>query len=140
MPVPEFLKTLGCSIKSAFTGSTLRKFQKQFTEPKFIVPLMYSVISVVVFALIYALIGYKNIFETTEQCTKETCPARDCTDATCPDKDKNIENSIVASLMLQSNAMGLVIPINTLGNVLMTAQTIISWLVLLAFIFLIIDN
>jgi hypothetical protein len=139
MPLPEFLKTLGCSIKSAFTGSTLRKFQTQFTEPKFIVPLAYSVISVVVFALTYSLIGYKNIFETTEQCTKGTCPARDCSDATCPDKDKNIENSIVGSLMLQSNAMGLVIPINTLGNVLMTMQTIVSWFVLLAFIFLIID-
>lgn len=134
MPVPEFLKTLGCSIKSAFTGSTLRKFQTKFTEPKFIVPLMYSVISVGVFALIYALIGYKNIFETTEQCTKETCPA------SLLDKDKNIENSIVGSLMLQSNAMGSVIPINTLGNALMTAQTITSWLVLLSFIFLIIGH
>ena len=117
MPVPEFLKTLGCSIKSAFTGSTLRKFQKQFTEPKFIVPLMYSVISVVVFALIYALIGYKNIFETHDE-----------------NKDKNVENSFFGSMMLQSNAMGLVKPINSLGNWLMAVQVTLGWLYVLCLI------
>jgi hypothetical protein len=92
-------------------------FQKQFSEPKFIVPLVYSTISVVVFALVYALIGYKNIFETHDE-----------------NKDKNVENIIFGSMMLQSNAMGLVKPINSLGNWLMTAQVTLGWLYVLCLI------
>ena len=72
------------------------------------------------FALVYALVGYKNIVETTEE-----------------NKDKNIENSITGSIMLQSNAMGSVTPINSLGNWLMTAQVAAGWLYFLAIIYVI---
>jgi hypothetical protein len=74
-----------------------------------------------VFALTYALIGYKNIFETTAE-----------------NKDKNIQNSIMGSVMLQSNAMGSVVPINSLGAWLMTAQVAMGWLFFLCIIYLIV--
>ena len=72
------------------------------------------------FALIYELIGYKNIFETTEK-----------------NRDNNIENSITGSIMLQSNAMGSVAPINSLGNWLMTAQVAVGWAYFLCIIYVI---
>ena len=139
MGITTFLKVLRCSTASAMSGFTFKSLQEKVTDRKFVVPLVYSLISIAVFALIYALIGYKNIFETNEPCTNEPCPAKDCSDATCPDKDKNIENSIVGSIMLQSNAMGLVVPINNLGNFLMTTQAMLSWFFVLAFIYLIVD-
>jgi hypothetical protein len=73
------------------------------------------------FALTYSLIGYKNIFETTDE-----------------NKDRNIQNSIMASVMLQSNAMGQVVPINPLGSWLMTVQTALGWLFFLSIIYLVV--
>ena len=70
-----------------------------------------------------ALVGYKNLFETDEK-----------------NKDRNIENSITASLYLQSNAMGPVTPINSLGNWLMTAQVTIGWLWYLVFVYIFVDT
>jgi hypothetical protein len=83
--------------------------------------LVYALTTMFIFALVYALIGYKNIFVTTDQ-----------------NKDKNIENSIVASVMLQSNAMGSVSPINSLGSILMTLQVMFGWLYFLAIVYLIV--
>lgn len=123
MPLPNFLKIARCSIKSAFSIFTFQKLQTKLSSREFVVPLVYSVISMIVFALIYILIGYKNLFVTDEINTF---------------KDKNIENSIIGSIMLQSNAMGAVVPINSLGNWLMTTQTMLSWFFVLAFIYLIV--
>jgi hypothetical protein len=53
-------------------------------------------------------------------------------------KDKNIENSITGSVMLQSNGMGSVTPINSLGNILMTVQVSVGWLLFLCIIYLIV--
>ncbi|AGE50281.1 hypothetical protein ATCVCanal1_704R [Acanthocystis turfacea Chlorella virus Canal-1] len=64
----------------------------------------------VAFALVYGLLGYKNHFEVTDE-----------------NKDKNWENSITASIMLQSNAMGQVAPITSLGRWLSTAQAAVGW-------------
>ena len=117
----DIFKRFGESLKHAFTGPTFQKFQSKLTSREFVAPLVYSVLLVLAFALVYALIGYKNLFETNEK-----------------NKDKNIENSVVASVMLQSNAMGSVAPINSLGNWLMTAQVATGWLYFLAIIYLIV--
>jgi hypothetical protein len=95
----------------------MEKLSKKITSKEFIAPLIYSIILIVVFAVVYMVIGYKNIFETHEE-----------------NKDKNVENSIFGSMMLQSNAMGVVKPINSLGNWLMTAQVTLGWLYVLCLI------
>ena len=60
----------------------------------------------ILFGSLYAGLGYKTMFETTDE-----------------NRDKNWENSIVASMMLQSNAMGSVVPINSVGRWLSAIQT-----------------
>jgi hypothetical protein len=117
----DIFKRLGEGLKHAFNGPAIEKFKTKLTSREFVAPLVYTLISIIVFALTYALIGYKNIFETTDQ-----------------NKDKNIENSIVGSVMLQSNGMGSVTPINSLGNILMTAQVSMGWLLFLCVIYLIV--
>jgi len=114
---PNLFKKIGCGIKSAFQGPMMQKLSKKITSKEFIAPLIYSIILIFVFALVYALIGYKNIFETHDE-----------------NKDKNIQNSIVGSMMLQSNAMGMVKPINSLGNWLSTVQVVLGWLYVLCLI------
>jgi hypothetical protein len=104
-------------MKSAFQGPMMQKLSKRITSKEFIAPLLYSIVLIFVFALVYALIGYKNIFETHDE-----------------NKDKNIQNSIFGSMMLQSNAMGMVKPINSLGNWLSTVQVVLGWLYVLCLI------
>ena len=117
VPPPNLFKKIGCGIKSAFQGPMMQKLSKKITSKEFIAPLIYSIVLIFVFALVYALIGYKNIFETHDE-----------------NKDKNIQNSIVGSMMLQSNAMGMVKPINSLGNWLSTVQVVLGWLYVLCLI------
>ena len=117
---PDLVKKFLSSIKSAFQGPTFQKLQTKLTSREFIAPLVYSLVFVFAFALTYALIGYKNIFVTNDQ-----------------NKDKNIENSIMGSVMLQSNAMGSVSPINSLGAWLMTIQTAVGWLYFLALVYVV---
>ena len=117
----DIFKRLGEGLKHAFNGPAFEKFKTKLTSREVIAPLIYSLIAVFAFALTYALIGYKNIFVTTDQ-----------------NKDKNIENSIMGSVMLQSNAMGSVAPINSLGAWLMTAQVAVGWLYFLAIIYLVV--
>jgi hypothetical protein len=117
----DIFKRMGEGLKHAFAGPAFQKFQTKITSREFIAPLVYALSTMAVFSLVYALIGYKNIFETNDK-----------------NKDKNIENSIVASVMLQSNAMGSVSPINSLGNWLMTLQVMTGWLYFLSIIYLII--
>jgi hypothetical protein len=117
----DIFKRLGEGLKHAFNGPAIEKFKTKLTSREFVAPLVYTLISVIVFALTYALIGYKNIFVTTDQ-----------------NKDKNIENSITGSVMLQSNGMGSVTPINSLGNILMTVQVSVGWLLFLCIIYLIV--
>jgi len=117
VPPPNLFKKIGCSIKSAFQGPMMQKLSKKITSKEFISPLIYSIVLIFVFALVYALIGYKNIFETHDE-----------------NKDKNIQNSIVGSMMLQSNSMGMVKPINSLGNWLSTVQVVLGWLYVLCLI------
>lgn len=122
MAIPtDIFKRLSEGLKHAFNGPAIEKFKAKLTRREFIAPLIYSLIAVFAFALTYALIGYKNIFVTTDQ-----------------NKDKNIENSIMGSVMLQSNAMGTVAPINSLGAWLMTSQTAVGWLYFLAIIYLVV--
>lgn len=122
MAIPtDIFKRLGEGLKHAFTGPAIEKLKTKLTSREFIAPLVYAVISVFIFALTYALIGYKNIFETTDQ-----------------NRDKNIENSIVGSIMLQSNSIGNVSPINSLGAWLMTLQTAMAWLYFLCIIYLVV--
>ena len=116
----DIFKRMGEGLVHAFNGPAIEKFKAKITSREFVAPLIYSLIMMSAFALVYALIGYKNIFETTEE-----------------NKDKNIENSITGSIMLQSNAMGAVAPINSLGNWLMTAQVGAGWLYFLAIIYVI---
>lgn len=116
----DIFKRIGEGLQHAFHGLAIEKFKAKITSREFIAPLAYSLIMVFTFALIYALIGYKNIFETTAE-----------------NRDKNIENSITGSIMLQSNAMGSVAPINSLGNWLMTAQVAVGWLYFLCIIYVI---
>jgi hypothetical protein len=117
----DIFKRMGEGLVHAFNGPTIEKFKAKITSREFVAPLVYSILMMFAFALVYALIGYKNIFETNAQ-----------------NKDKNIENSITASVMLQSNAMSSVTPINSLGNWLMTAQVAAGWLYFLAIIYLIV--
>jgi hypothetical protein len=117
----DIFKRMGEGLKHAFAGPAFQKFQTKITSREFIAPLVYALTTMFIFALVYALIGYKNIFVTTDQ-----------------NKDKNIENSIVASVMLQSNAMGSVSPINSLGSILMTLQVMFGWLYFLAIVYLIV--
>ena len=117
----DIFKRIGEGLKHAFTGPAIEKFKTKLTSREFIAPLVYAVISVFIFALTYALIGYKNIFETTEQ-----------------NRDKNIENSIMGSIMLQSSSIGNVSPINSLGAWLMTLQTAVAWLYFLCIIYLVV--
>ena len=117
----DIFKRMGEGLKHAFTGPTMQKFATKLTSREFVAPLIYSLIMMSAFALVYALIGYKNIFETNDK-----------------NKDKNIENSITASIMLQSNAMGSVSPINSLGNWLMSAQVLCGWLYFLSVIYIIV--
>lgn len=116
----DIFKRLGEGLKHAFHGLAIEKFKTKITSREFIAPVVYSLIMMSVFALVYALIGYKNIFGTTKE-----------------NKDKNIENSITGSIMLQSNAMGTVTPINSLGNWLMTAQVAVGWTYFLCIIYVI---
>jgi hypothetical protein len=117
----DIFKRLGEGLKHAFTGPAIEKFKTKLTSREFVAPLVYTAICVIIFASIYALIGYKNLFETNDQ-----------------NKDKNIENSITGSVMLQSNGMGSVTPINSLGNWLMTIQVATGWLLFLCVIYLIV--
>jgi len=117
----DIFKRFGEGLKHAFAGPAFQKFQTKVTSREFVAPLVYALTTMAVFALVYALIGYKNIFETNDG-----------------NKDKNIENSIVASVMLQSNSMGSVSPINSLGNWLMTLQVATGWLYFLALIYVIV--
>lgn len=117
----DIFKRFGESIAHAFAGPAFQKFQTKLTSREFVAPLAYALTTMFIFALVYALIGYKNIFETNDK-----------------NKDKNIENSITASVMLQSNAMGSVAPISSLGNWLMTAQVAFGWLYFLAIVYLIV--
>ena len=119
--VTDIFKRFGESLKHAFTGPAFQKFQTKLTSREVIAPLVYALVIMFSFALTYALIGYKNIFVTNDQ-----------------NKDKNIENSIMGSIMLQSNAMGSVAPINSLGAWLMTAQTALGWLFFLCIIYLVV--
>jgi len=116
----DVFKRMGEGLKHAFTGPAIEKFKAKITSREFVAPLVYSLLLMFAFALVYALIGYKNIFETDDK-----------------NKDKNIENSITASIMLQSNAMGSVSPINSLGNWLMTAQVAAGWLYFLCIIYIV---
>ena len=116
----DIFKRMGEGLKHAFHGPTIEKFKAKLTSREFIAPLVYSLVIAAAFALTYALIGYKNIFETDDK-----------------NKDKNIENSIIGSIMLQSNSMGSVAPINSLGAWLMTAQVATGWLYFLAIIYII---
>ncbi len=116
----DIFKRMGEGLKHAFTGPAIEKFKAKLTSREFIAPLVYSLVIVAAFALTYALIGYKNIFVTNDE-----------------NKDKNIENSIMGSVMLQSNAMGSVAPINSLGAWLMTAQVAAGWLYFLSLIYII---
>ncbi|AGE52686.1 hypothetical protein PBCVCvsA1_706R [Paramecium bursaria Chlorella virus CvsA1] len=90
----------------------------KIVDRAFLGPIIYSFITVFIFALVYGLIGYKNLFETNDE-----------------NRDKNVENSIVGSLMIQSNAMGIVKPINSLGNWLLTVQTFLGWVYFLCLIY-----
>ena len=117
----DIFKRISEGLKHAFAGPAFQKFQTKITSREFIAPLVYALTTMFIFALVYALIGYKNIFVTTDQ-----------------NKDKNIENSVVASVMLQSNAMGSVSPINSLGSWLMTAQVMFGWMYFLAIVYLIV--
>jgi hypothetical protein len=64
----------------------------------------------ILFGSIYGGVGYNTMFETTKE-----------------NENKNWENSIVASMMLQSNAMGSVTPISTAGRLLSASQTCLGW-------------
>ena len=121
MVAVDVFKRMGEGIKHAFTGPTIDRLQTKLTSREFVAPLVYSLVIMFAFALTYSLIGYKNIFVTNDE-----------------NKDKNIENSIMGSVMLQSNAMGSVSPINSLGAWLMTAQTALGWLFFLCIIYLVV--
>ncbi|AGE51661.1 hypothetical protein PBCVCviKI_672L [Paramecium bursaria Chlorella virus CviKI] len=112
---------LGRSFSSAFSGPGIEKFVAKLTSKTVIVPVVYSFITIFIFALVYALIGYKNHFETNDT-----------------NKDKNIENSVIASIMLQSNAMGSVTPITSLGAWLSAAQVMVGWLWYLCIVYIVI--
>jgi hypothetical protein len=87
------------------------KFISKITSRTVVAPVLYALITMVTFTLVYGFLGYANHFEVKEE-----------------NKDKNWENSVTASIMLQSNAMGQVVPLTSLGRWLMTAQTAIGWM------------
>ena len=111
-------KRLGEGVIAAFEGPAFEKFKMKLTSREVIAPIVYCLITMSVFALIYALIGYKELFETNEK-----------------NKHKNIENSITASIMLQSNAVGSVVAKNSLGTWLMNAQVLLGWLYFVSFVY-----
>jgi hypothetical protein len=102
---------IGEGFIAAFKGPAFEKFKMKISSREVIAPIVYCLITMVAFALVYALIGYKELFVTNETNEK-----------------KNIENSITASIMLQSNAMGNVVAKNSLGTWLMNAQVLLGWL------------
>lgn len=99
------------SIATVFDAPAIQKFVSKVTSRSVVAPVVYSFVCMAIFALVYILIGYKNHFETTDE-----------------NKDKNVENSINASIMLQSNAMGSVTPTSSTGRWLMTAQVLVGWM------------
>ena len=99
------------SMFAAFTGPSMQKFASKVTSRAVIAPVIYALSCMAAFAAVYALIGYKELFEVTEE-----------------NKDKNWENSVVASVMLQSNAMGDVTAKYSLARWLMAAQVLCGWL------------
>lgn len=107
MSVAKLLSSLG----AVFNGPVMQKFTAKITSRSVVAPVVYALIMMVAFALVYGLLDYKKHFETTPE-----------------NKDKNWENSVTASIMLQSNAMGQVTPITSLGRWLSTAQTMCGWL------------
>jgi len=111
-------KRIGEGFLAAFEGPAFDKFKMKLTSREVIAPIVYCLITMFAFALIYSLIGYKKLFETNETNEK-----------------KNIENSITASIMLQSNAMGNVVAKNSLGTWLMNAQVTLGWLYFVAFVY-----
>lgn len=121
MATPDIFKRFTSSFQGAFHGPTFQKLQSKLTSREFVAPIVYASVCMFAFALVYALIGYENLFVTDDE-----------------NKDRNIQNSIMGSVMLQSNAMGSVAPINPLGAWLMTAQTALGWLFFLCIIYLVV--
>ena len=99
------------SLSSAFKGPTMDKFISKITSRTVVAPVLYALITMVIFTLVYGLLGYANHFEVKDE-----------------NKNKNWENSVTASIMLQSNAMGQVVPTTSLGRWLSTAQTALGWM------------
>ena len=99
------------SLSSAFKGPTMDKFISKITSRSVVAPVLYALITMVIFTLVYGLLGYANHFEVKDE-----------------NKNKNWENSVTASIMLQSNAMGQVVPTTSLGRWLSTAQTALGWM------------
>ena len=99
------------SLSSAFKGPTMDKFITKITSRSVVAPVLYALITMVIFTLVYGLIGYANHFEVSDE-----------------NRNKNWENAATASIMLQSNAMGAVTPITSLGRWLSTAQTALGWM------------
>ena len=105
-----YIMRLLSSMMAAFTGPSMHKFASKVMSRAVVAPVIYALLCMAAFAMVYALIGYKELFEVTEE-----------------NKDKNLENSVVASMMLQSNAMGDVTAKNSLARWLMTAQVMCGW-------------
>lgn len=99
------------SLAAAFTGPSMDKFISKITSRSVVAPVVYALITMAAFALTYGLLGYNNHFQVTDE-----------------NKDKNWENSVTASIMLQSNAIGQVTPTTSLGRWLSTAQAACGWL------------
>jgi hypothetical protein len=102
---------------AAFTGPAMQKLGAKLTSRAVVVPIVYGVFMLTIFALIYGLIGYNKHFETTEE-----------------NKNRNWENAIAASMYCQSGAMGPVTSKTHLGSVLMSLQTAAGWLYFLVVI------
>ncbi len=75
-----------------------------------VLAIAWALFWMILFGSIYGGVGYSTMFETTKE-----------------NENKNWENSIVASMMLQSNAMGSVTPISTAGRLLSASQTCLGW-------------
>jgi hypothetical protein len=97
------------SISAVLTEPVIHKVGAKLTSRAVVAPLVYSVLSMIAFALVYGLVGYKNIFEVSDE-----------------NRDKNWENSITSSILFQANA-GSATPINSLGRWLSAAQNAIGW-------------
>lgn len=104
------LPRLMSSMLGAFTGPAMQKFGAKMTSRAVVAPMLYALLCMAIFAIVYGLVGYSNIFEVTDE-----------------NKNKNWENSVVASVMLQSNAMGDVAAKNSVGRWLMTGQVMCGW-------------